>query len=177
MHHGEYANELNQLLPLVRRLAARRLRRWPGHVEEVEQNVLLVLWRRILPAALPLYDPKRGTLSAFLRRPIERAVIDELRRLRAARQTLSVFDHEPELEDADPEDVALADAIRHEPQEFLSPSLLRVFEALQEHATPGDAAAALNMKPKTFYDRAYVLKRKLKDLFRSDSGLELRKAA
>src|SRR5207302_228947 len=61
-------------------------------------------------------------------------------------------------QDDDVEDAQLAKLILHHPERFLPPSLLRVYVALQEHATPGAAAKSLGMKPKVFY----VMTRKLK---------------
>lgn len=172
--HTDANQSLLALKPLISTMAARRLSGWPDHVrEDIEQSILVSLWQRVLPK----YDPAQGPLERFARTAIRNLITDELRRLAASKPPLVILEDELSVEDDDPEDARLADAIRERPERFLPPSLVRIYNASQSHPTPGAAATSLGMEPTSYYRMSQKLKEHLRKLFRSQSAVRLRNAA
>lgn len=158
----------------VRTLVEERLAKWPRHLlDDVESAVLVGLWRR-----LPKYDPSRGVpLEAFIRLVCRRLITSEMRKLRCERPQMILLPDEVATHDDEIEDEQLAGMIQSRPEDYLSPGLLTVYRALQEHGTPAAAMKALKMKPRTFYTQSRRLKLRLKDLFLSQSDRPLRIAS
>jgi len=175
MHAEDIEAHLLRLVPFVRSLVERRLRRWPDDAEDVTQDVLLVLLRRTLPAALRSYDPARGPLESFLRQPIERQITTELRKLRTRKRRFTTLDIEHEDEQA------ASDSDGTDVIEFAKRSLkladARLLDTLSRAHSDTAAAAELGITRKSLTERKSKLKRRLLARIWSRSDEQPRKAA
>lgn len=147
--------------PLLRRIVSKYVTHRPAQIaDEITQSARIKLWM-----ALAAFDAAKGSLGAYARTVITNAVKDELRRLRSERHPLTLLEADHPHRDADPESIALANAIRQTPSDYLPPCLVKILIALQSHPSPGAAAVAISMKRATFYVMTHRLKRRIQAIF------------
>jgi len=185
--NGDTNEQLRGLVPLVRKRVRLRLESGPPcWRDEITQVVLVALWQRILPAALPVYRPELGSLGSFLLTAIENAITDAIRQQRRVPTGLALDEdgdgHRPRRQrPTDPADTLLARAVYADPSQFLPPSLTRVVEARRKHG-PGRAGAeaaamSLGISLNVFYVMENKAKQRIKDLFRLSGDVPKRNAA
>ncbi len=153
---------IEQFEPLISEIIASRFTDLPSYAkDDAAQTARIKLW-----AKLPAYDPRRGEVGAYARSIIESAILDELRQADRQRRSIEhLRSTDCPTEDADPDDLAVAAAIERNPDHFLPRYLQKVLRAIQSHDSPGEAAAAIGMKPKSFYELSSRVKSELRKHF------------